>query len=103
MRDLIAILRLIKVKMWTLCGHMKTATLRQLRNETSLLAKWVEAGETVVVTKRSKPLFRLIAATPKDANTGPLPDFDARQRAIFPEALTGSTGADLIIEERGRY
>jgi prevent-host-death family protein len=83
---------------------MKTATLRQLRNETSLLAKWVEAGETVVVTKRSKPLFRLIAAAPENVADCTLPDFEARQREIFPESpLPGHTGADLIVEERGDY
>ena len=82
---------------------MKTATLRQLRNETSLLAEWVEAGETVVVTKRSKPLFRLIAANPEATENCPLSDFEARQREIFPEGMLGNTGAKLIAEERGRY
>jgi prevent-host-death family protein len=82
---------------------MKTATLRQLRNETSLLAKWVEAGETVVVTKRSKPLFRLIAANPEAIGNCPLPDFEARQREIFPDGPLDHTGAELIAEERGRY
>jgi len=82
---------------------MKTATLRQLRNETSLLAKWVEAGETVVVTKRSKPLFRLIAANPEETDNSPLPDFKARQREIFPDGPLGHTGAELIAEERSRY
>ncbi|MFP4261106.1 MAG: type II toxin-antitoxin system Phd/YefM family antitoxin [Opitutales bacterium] len=85
--------------MWT----MKTATLRQLRNETSLLAKWVAEGETVVVTKRSKPLFRLITAAPETAAPCPIPDFEARQREIFPEGVLSQTGAELIAEERDRY
>jgi prevent-host-death family protein len=82
---------------------MKTATPRQLRNETRLLAKWVEAGETVLVTKRSKPLFRLIAANPAETDSYRLPDFEARQREIFPDGPLGGTGAELIAEERGRY
>lgn len=41
-----------------LCIDEKTATLRQLRSETALLVKWDEEGETVLVTKRSKPFFR---------------------------------------------
>ena len=82
---------------------MKTATLRQLRNETSLLAEWVEAGETVLVTKRSKPLFRLISAAPQQLDKCSIPDFEARQREIFPEGMLGKTGAELIAEERGRY
>jgi prevent-host-death family protein len=82
---------------------MKTATLRQLRNETARLAKWVEAGETVVVTKRSKPLFRLIAAAPEEPKSCPLPDFEARRREIFPAGMLPQTGAELIAEERGIY
>ena len=82
---------------------MKKATLRQLRNETSLLAEWVEAGEAVVVTKRSKPLFRLIAANPEETLHPILPDFEARQREIFPDGPLPQTGAELIAEQRGRY
>lgn len=82
---------------------MRTATLRQLRNETSLLAKWVEAGETVVVTKHSKPLFRLIAAAPEEPDPCPIPDFEARRREIFPEGMLPQTGAEMIAEERGVY
>lgn len=40
--------------LWT----YKKATLRQLRNETGTRVKWVEAGETVLITKRSKPLLQ---------------------------------------------
>jgi len=82
--------------LWTSCGQTKTATLRQLRYETALLAKWVEAGETVVVTKRSKPLFRLIAAAPEATDRCSMPDFDARQQEIFPEGALSWTGAELI-------
>lgn len=81
---------------------MKTATLRQLRNETDTLVKWVEAGETVMVTKRSKPLFRLLPACPDDSGTYTLPDFETRQREIFPEIQHRGTGAELIAWERDR-
>lgn len=82
---------------------MKTATLRQLRNETDLLAKWVEEGETVVVTKRSKPLFRLISARPEIEGPRPVPDFEARQCEVFPDGALSTTGAELIAEERDRF
>jgi prevent-host-death family protein len=82
---------------------MKTATLRQLRNETGKLVKWVEAGETVVVTKRSKPLFRLLPVLPEEKGPRALPDFARRQREIFPEGMIPVTGADMIAEERDRY
>ena len=89
--------------LWTSCGHMKTATLRQLRNETGMLVKWVEAGETVVVTKRSKPILRLLPVLPSESDSGRIPDFETRQHDIFPEGPLPQSGAELIAEERDRY
>ena len=44
---------------------MKTATLRDLRNHYSKLMKWLAAGEEIVITKRGRPIARLIPeATP---------------------------------------
>jgi len=82
---------------------MKTATLRQLRNETGKLVEWVEAGETVLVTKRSKPLFRLLPAAPVESDDCRMPDFEARQNDIFPDGPLRGSGAELIAEERERY
>ena len=82
---------------------MKTATLRQLRNETNTLIKWVEAGETVVVTKRSKPILRLLPVPPSESDFCRIPDFEARQHDIFPEGTLPHSGAELIAEERDRY
>ena len=39
---------------------MKTATVRDLRNEFSKVSKWLDAGETVQILKRGKPYGRLI-------------------------------------------
>ena len=82
---------------------MKTATLRQLRNETGTLVKWVEAGETVVVTKRSKPILKLLPVSPAGSDSCRIPDFQARQRDIFPEGTLPHSVAELIAEERDRY
>jgi len=41
---------------------MKTATVRDLRNDFGRLSKWIEAGETVEILKRGKPFAEL---TPK--------------------------------------
>ena len=82
---------------------MKTATLRQLRNETGMLVKWVEAGETVLVTKRSKPLFKLLPVPPVDSETFQIPNFEERQESIFPEGALAHSAAELIAEERDRY
>ena len=39
---------------------MKTATVRDLRNEFGRVSKWLERGETVQVVKRGKPFARLV-------------------------------------------
>ena len=39
---------------------MKTATVRDIRNEFGRISKWLEAGETVRVLKRGKPFARVV-------------------------------------------
>lgn len=82
---------------------MKTATLRQLRNETSMLVEWVESGETVIVTKRSKPILRLLPVVPEARKDVKYPDFAKRQSAIFGNRKLPQTVAESLAEERGRY
>ena len=72
---------------------MKTATIRDLRNEFARLSKWLEKGETVQIIKRGKPFARVVpepkpkgflGATPSAV---PLPlDIDA------PPPVTWETG-----------
>ena len=65
---------------------MKTATVRELRNDFGTVSKWLESGETVQIMKRGKPFARVIpepgkskrgffGATPVD--TPPPEDLDA--------------------------
>ena len=39
---------------------MKTATARELRNQFASIARWLEQGETVVLTRRGRPLGRIV-------------------------------------------
>ncbi len=39
---------------------MKTATIRELRNEFARVSKWLEKGETVEIIKRGKPYADLV-------------------------------------------
>jgi antitoxin (DNA-binding transcriptional repressor) of toxin-antitoxin stability system len=39
---------------------MKTATVRDLRNEFRRISRWLEAGETVQVLKRGRPFARVV-------------------------------------------
>jgi antitoxin (DNA-binding transcriptional repressor) of toxin-antitoxin stability system len=42
---------------------MKTATVRQLRNEFGRLAKWLAKGETIEILKRGRPVADLVPKT----------------------------------------
>ena len=48
---------------------MKTATIRDLRNHMPRVAHWVEAGETVQITRRGEPFARLVRETPRKGKT----------------------------------
>jgi antitoxin (DNA-binding transcriptional repressor) of toxin-antitoxin stability system len=39
---------------------MKTATVRDLRNNFGRLSKWLEAGETVQIVKKGRPFARVM-------------------------------------------
>jgi prevent-host-death family protein len=39
---------------------MKTATVRELRNEFARLSKWLARGETIEIVKRGKPVADLV-------------------------------------------
>jgi antitoxin (DNA-binding transcriptional repressor) of toxin-antitoxin stability system len=78
---------------------MRDITMRQLR-DTRQLERWLESGETLCLRKRNRPLAQI---TPIHQPPGKreMPDFAARRRKIFGDRIL--PGADLVIEERGRY
>jgi antitoxin (DNA-binding transcriptional repressor) of toxin-antitoxin stability system len=39
---------------------MKTATVRELRNEFGRISHWLEQGETVEIVKRGRPFARIL-------------------------------------------
>ncbi|MFZ3211744.1 MAG: hypothetical protein WA188_09525 [Terriglobales bacterium] len=78
---------------------MPSINLRQLR-DTKRLKAWLRAGKTVELREREK----LIASIVPDGSAPSRkkwPDFAARRKEIFGDRVF--PGADLLIEERGRY
>ena len=47
------------------CITMKTATVRDLRNRFADVAKWIEHGEQVTITRNGAAFATLAPATPK--------------------------------------
>lgn len=55
---------------------MKTATVRELRNNFARLSRWVQSGEEVKITKRGRAFAKLVGI--EDAR--PKVRFDAKAR-----------------------
>lgn len=47
-----------------LCITVKTATVRDLRNHFARLAKWIEHGEQITITRNGEMFAKLLPATP---------------------------------------
>ena len=83
---------------------MKTATVRELRNDYAKLLRKVEAGEEIIITRRGEPVARLIPE--KRAVNGKVdwtqsPAFK-RDRSKEP-VLTAERSEQIIRESRGRW
>lgn len=83
---------------------MKTATIRQLRNETNVLLDWIEHGETVTITRRRKKVAMLVPAMQDDETIIAAPDFRSRHKKHFPDAeMKKHNFSELLEAERGRF
>ena len=83
---------------------MKTATIRQLRNETNTLLDWLEHGETVTITRRRKKVAVLVPATPEEESRIVAPDFRARHKRLFPNSeMKNYNLSELLESDRGRF
>ena len=79
--------------------HMPSVNIRQLR-DTKRLKSWLRAGKTVELRERDRLIARIVPErTP--VVQGNWPDFEALAKEIIGDRLL--SGADLLIEERGRY
>lgn len=88
--------------MWHIRCHnkcMPSVNMRQLR-DTKRLKAWLRAGKSVDLREREKLIARIVPV-PLPAGPRKYPDFAARRKGIFGDRVL--PGADLVIEERGRY
>ena len=92
--------------MWTYFVHMKTVTVRDLRNNFSKLEVWLQEGEQIQIEKRGQPIALLTAFQANQTNHPIKPDFAARRRAIwgdrvFTTAQVEAMRADELEGEEG--
>jgi len=67
---------------------MKTATVRELRNNYTSVLRWVSAGEEVLITQRGTVIAKLSPATAESAR---VVDW-----ANSPEVLRDRSGKDVL-------
>jgi prevent-host-death family protein len=83
---------------------MKTATVRELRNNYTKLLRWVRAGGEIVITQRGSPVARLVpekGAKSKMVNWADSPAL-ARDRK-GERKLSAEESARLLEESRGQW
>jgi len=73
--------------MWTYFVHMKTATLRDLRNDFAKLEAWLGEGEEICIERRGQPIAMLTPVKAAKAKKIKMPDFEARRRAIWGDRM----------------
>ena len=79
---------------------MPKVNIRQLR-DTRKLKAWLRAGKTVELRERNKIIARIIPAAQRSERPVKYPDFAARAKKVFGDRIL--PGAEIVIEERGRY
>ena len=78
---------------------MPSVNMRQLR-DTHRLKALLRSGKTVELRERDRLIAHIVPAREEQA-PAKWPDFAARAKKIFGDRIL--PGADLLIEERGRY
>jgi antitoxin (DNA-binding transcriptional repressor) of toxin-antitoxin stability system len=80
--------------------HMKSVSVRDLRYDFKKVERLLEQGDEIQVTKRRTVIARLV---PEPRRPVPLPDFQARLRAIYGDKVPPASGAEVLGWDRDRY
>jgi antitoxin (DNA-binding transcriptional repressor) of toxin-antitoxin stability system len=78
---------------------MKTAGVRELRQNFGSLLTWLEEGQEIQITMRRRVVARLVPDRPKSAPKAKIPDFAARLKKIHGEKVISAEEAHAILDE----
>ncbi|MCE0499172.1 MAG: type II toxin-antitoxin system prevent-host-death family antitoxin [Methylacidiphilales bacterium] len=82
---------------------MKTATVRELRNQYRSVLEWVEAGEEVTISRRGKVIARLVPEKLKPRQVDWTQSAALRlERKTLP-VLTAWQSKSLLADSRGSF
>ena len=83
---------------------MKTATVRDLRNNYTSVLRWISAGEEVLITQRGVIIARLC---PEKAQTAAIVDWSKSPEVLRDRStetlLTAEESAEILAEAGGRW
>lgn len=79
---------------------MKTATIREVQHRLSRVLARVGRGEEVTITKRGKPVARLVPpAVAQGLEKVEWPDFVGRMKRLFPDGPPAGTPTSKVVME----
>ena len=82
--------------------HMKTASVRDLRQDFARVLAWVQAGEEVAITMRRQAVARLIPLPRQKRVKRPMPDLAARLTKVFGQRVIADKTMKAITDlDRG--
>jgi antitoxin (DNA-binding transcriptional repressor) of toxin-antitoxin stability system len=85
-------------------SQMKTASVRELRQNFGSLLTWLEEGQEIQITMRRRVIARLVPDRPKTTLKVRMPDFAARLKRIHGKKTISAEEAQAILDaNEGRY
>lgn len=80
---------------------MKSATVRELRNNYSKVLKWVAKGEEVEVTRHGKVVAKVVPPVPSIPTEIDWSKSAALNRKPWPTVLTADESAAILADSQG--
>jgi prevent-host-death family protein len=82
---------------------MKTATVRELRNNYNAVLAWVEKGEEVAISRRGKIVARLVPVRLEPAEVDWTKSAALNMDRSGRRVLSAKESAQLLAESSGKY
>jgi antitoxin (DNA-binding transcriptional repressor) of toxin-antitoxin stability system len=84
--------------------HVKTASVRDLRQDFPRILAWLQSGEEVAITLRREAVATLIPRPPPKRARRAMPDLGARLQKVFGErVIPDQTVKGILDQDRGAY
>jgi len=81
---------------------MKTASVRDLRQDFARILAWLQAGEEVAITLRRQAIATLVPHPKKKHAKRPMPDLTARLQKVFGQrVIPDKTIKTILDQDRG--